>query len=146
MRRTFSRFKVVGRGSRRPRVHGFREHGGTLTPPVQLVLILRWSARATSVLVLGMIGAFIVGHGLDAGALTAREWIMMLFLMWTLVGLILAWRWALRGGVLSLLGLTGFHILEWLTTGALPGGWFFPALATPGVLFIASAILQRRGN
>ncbi len=144
MRRTLSRFKEIGRGARRPRVHGSREHGGTLNPPVQLLLILRWSARATSVLVLGMIGAFLVGNGINAARLSPHEWILMLFLLWTFVGLIVAWRWPFPGGALSLVGLIGFFALEWFVTGQLPAGWFFPALAVPGVLFVASARLARR--
>jgi hypothetical protein len=144
MRRTLSRFKVVGRGARRPRVRGSREHGGTLRPPVQLLLITRWSARATSVLALGMIGAFVLRHGLAPAALSAREWILMLFLLWSLVGLILAWRWPLPGGALSLVGLIGFHVLEWVASGQLPGGWFFPALAIPGALFLVSGRAAHR--
>ncbi len=144
MRKTLSRFKTIGRGARRPRVHGARGHGGTLLPPVRLLVILRWSARATSALVLGMMGAFLVGHGLQFSRLTAREWILMLFLTWSLVGLILAWRWPLRGGVLSLAGLLGFYLIEWAGSGNVPGGAFFPALAVPGVLFIASSVLRRR--
>ena len=144
MRRTLSRFKVIGRGTRRPHVHSSREHGGSLNPPVQLLLILRWSARTTSVLVLGMIGAFLVGTGLEPTALSAQEWILMMFLLWTLVGLILAWRWPLRGGAMSLAGLIGFHAVEWLTSGRLPSGWFFPALAVPGLLFMAAAYLRYR--
>lgn len=144
MRRTLSRFKMVGRGARRPRVHASREHGGTQHPPVQLVLITRWSARATSVLALGMVGAFLLGHGLEPVRLTAREWILMLFLLWSLVGLILAWRWPLPGGTLSLVGLMGFHVLEWVATGRLPGGWFFPALAVPGLLFLLSGRVAQR--
>jgi len=139
MRRTRSRFTLPGRAARRPLVHGLREHGGSLNPPVQLLLILRWSARASSVLVLGMIGAFLVGSGLEPGALTALEWILMLFLLWTLIGLIVAWRWPLWGGMLSLLGLVGFHVLEWTAAGRPPSGVFFPAMAVPGVLFLASA-------
>ena len=144
MRRTLSRFKIVGRGTRRPRVRGARGLVGSLNPPVQLLLILRLSARASSVLVLGMIGAFLVGNGLDAGKLTALEWILMLFLLWTLVGLVLAWRWPLGGGILSLLGLIGFHALDWIVSGRPPSGWFFPAMAVPGLLFVASSPRRAR--
>lgn len=79
----------------------------------------------------------------DLGALSSIEWIMMLLLSWTSVGLILAWRWEARGGAMSLASVVALHILGW-TTDSLPLGWALPAFALPGLLFVASSHVARR--
>ena len=117
-----------------------RESAGTALPPVRTQLILRWCARATSVLVLGFVAAFLIGNGLDLTALRPLEWTLMGLLAGTCLGLVLAWRWEGWGGALSLVCLGGFHLVQWASTGIWPGGWAFPVVALPGVLFVAARL------
>ena len=140
MRRPGYTTRAHARGLRPLHVFTGRDRGGTLVPPVRSQLILRWSARATSVLVLGFIAAFLLGSGLDTGSLQPREWALLGLLAGTCLGLVLAWRWEGWGGALSLVCLGGFHLAEWAATGRWPGGWAFPVLALPGVLFIAARV------
>lgn len=144
MRRSASTSRLRPRGGvRRLHVLAARSQAGTLQPPVQVKLFLRWSARATSLCVLGWLALFAVGEKFDFAALAPIDWIQMLFFLWAAVGMILAWRWEARGAALSLLGLLAFHLAEWSTSGRWPRGWAFPALAVPGVLFLASAWVGR---
>ena len=144
MRRSASSSRLRPRGGvRRLHVLAARSQAGTLQPPVQVRLFLRWSARATSLCVLGFLALFALGAKVDLAALEPIEWIQMLFFLWTAVGMILAWRWEARGGMLSLLGLLAFHVTEWSTSGRWPRGWALPALAVPGLLFLASAWVGR---
>ena len=144
MRRSASSSRLRPRGGvRRLHVLAARSQAGTLQPPVQVRLVLRWSARATSLCVLGLLALFAVGAKIDLAALAPVDWIQMLFFLWTAVGMILAWRGEARGGMLSLLGLFAFHLTEWSTSGRWPRGWALPALAVPGLLFLASAWVGR---
>ena len=145
MRRSVTHSKLRPRfGLRRLHVSAGRTSAGTLAPPVQLRLLLRWSARATSAFAVAMLLGGVFATGLDPAALAPREWILMLFFLWTAVGMVLAWRWEARGATLSLAGLVGFHLVEWAGSGSWPRGWAFPALAVPGLLFLASAWCGRR--
>jgi hypothetical protein len=123
-----------------------RERGGTLHPPVRSQLILRWSARASSALVLGFLGAFFVGVGLDTSLMRSLDWILMFLLALMGVGLLLAWRWEGWGGGLALLALGAFFLTEWSASGSWPHGWAFPSLALPGVLFVASRVVGARAG
>ena len=148
MRRSISISRLRPRlGLRRLRVLGARRNAGTLAPPVQVLLILRWSARLASLLVLATLVALTLGTRIEVASLQPVEWILMLFLLWTGVGMILGWRWEIRGGSLSLAGVVGFHLIEWGASGNPPRGWAFPTLALPGLLFLAAGLLARhRGS
>jgi len=123
-----------------------RDWGGTLNPPVRSQLILRWSARASSALVLGFLGAFLVGVGLDTSLMRTLDWILMVLLALMGVGLVLAWRWEGWGGALALVALGSFFLTEWSSSGSWPTGWAFPSLALPGVLFIAARVVGARAS
>ena len=142
MRRQGHTGRSHGRGMRVLHVFQGRDQGGTLHPPVRSVLILRWSARASSALVLGFVGAFFVGAGLDTSIMRTLDWILLLFLALMGVGLLLAWRWEGWGGGLALVALGAFFLTEWATSGSWPQGWAFPSLALPGVLFVAARVVE----
>ena len=144
MRRWGYKTRAHARGLRPLHVFTGREAAGTSLPPVRSQLILRWSARATSLLVLGFLAAIVIGTGLDLASLQPRERVLMLLLLGTCLGLVLAWRWEGWGGALSLVCLGAFHLAEWAATGRWPGGWAFPVLALPGVLFVAARIAGLR--
>jgi hypothetical protein len=144
MRRHGHTGRTHGRGARPWHVFQGRDRGGTLLPPVRSQIILRWSARASSALVLGFLGAFLVGAGLDTGALRGLDWLLMALLALMGVGLLLGWRWEGWGGALALVALGAFFLVEWSTSGSWPGGWAFPSLALPGVLFVASRLVGAR--
>ena len=145
MRRPSYTTRAHSRGLRPLHVFTGRDSGGSLAPPVRSQLVLRWSARAASALVLGFVVAFLLGDGLDLGALPARERLLFGLLAGTCLGLVVAWRWEGWGGALSLVCLGAFFLSEWSATGTWPGGWAFPVLALPGALFVAARLVGLGG-
>lgn len=146
MRRQGHTGRTHGRGIRALHVFQGRDQGGTLNPPVRSELILRWSARASSALVLGFLCTFLVLAGFDTSLMSTLDWILMLLLALMGVGLLLAWRWEGWGGGLALLALGSFFLTEWATSGTWPTGWAFPSLALPGALFVAARLVGARAS
>jgi len=104
--------------------------------------ILRWTARILGTLFVLLVLVFAVGEGLPRPSmLTPRDKMMFLALGLMLAGLVLAWKWAGRGGLLALAGYLLFtaiggartvkspfaaagvagclHLLAWWTSGHL---------------------------
>ncbi len=98
---------------------------------------IRWVARALSLLVAGVIVLFFIGDGgLNPLKLTAREFVLMLFFFTTWLGLLLAWRWELVGGAMTVGGISLFYLFHLTATGHLPRGWAFGIIALPGLFFL----------
>jgi len=59
------------------------------------------------------------------------------------LGLLLAWRYELLGGSISLLSMLAFY--GWLgwQDGSLPRGWILPLLALPAIFFVLYGICKR---
>ncbi len=66
-----------------------------------------------------------------------------LLLVAILLGFLVGWKWDGLGEVVSLGALIGFYLVELLRSGRLPGGWAFPSLAVPGVLFLLYSLAER---
>jgi len=146
MRRLGHTRRTHARGRRALHVFTGREAAGRANPPVAVQLILRWSARASSLLVLVFLLAFLFGTNLNLARLRPLEGVLLLFLLILCAGLVLAWRWEGWGGGIALVALGGFHLVEWTFSGSWPGGWAFPALALPGMLFVASRLVGVRAR
>ena len=76
---------------------------------------LRWVARVTSLLVVGLFVLLFAGEALAEPAglaalahLSAREQFMLTFWSVCLAGLVLAWKWELAGGTTSAVGIGCF--------------------------------------
>lgn len=113
--------------------------------PVRVNLV-RWLARATSLISIGLIGLFFIGEGFNVRDVAAREWIGLLFFpVGVLSGLVLAWKRELLGALLSIGSLVCFYIVYGLlATGRFPKGWAFIAFAAPALFFLVSWILEKR--
>jgi hypothetical protein len=109
------------------------------------VHIVRWSARVTGLLLVGLVLAIVIGEGgppnvfrqptpvqLELGAMALM-----------LVGMVLGWLREGLGGLLVLIGLAAFNAVE-LAVNGLPARGAFPLFAVPGILFLLSAFLQRK--
>ena len=98
------------------------------------VKVLRWLARATSVVSLALLAMFATSGG---DAPSANEWVLLAFFpIGVAIGMIVAWRSELVGGALTLASLVIFHILvASLGSGGFPGFWF-AAFAAPGIVLL----------
>ena len=75
--------------------------------------------------------------------LTVRESLMMAVFVAVWLGLVLGWKWELAGGLLTVCAMAAFYLLDYGFSGTFPRGPFFLILASSGVLFITSALLDR---
>jgi len=103
--------------------------------------IIRWIARISgSVYVLFLVMMFI-GETLDSSGpllpLPAKHVIGLLLMLVLIVGLVLAWRWELAGGLISVFSMLAFM----LVMGEMAFGML--VLAIPGVLFILTYFLAK---
>ena len=96
--------------------------------------VARWIARVLSALILLFWGFFIVAHafGDEGGAsrpLNTNDYILFAMMAVWLVGLSVAWRWELTGGMMTLAGLLIAAVVNWRV------------LTFPGILIAVTAVL-----
>jgi hypothetical protein len=108
--------------------------------------LVHWSARVTSLLLLGLVIVLVVGQGGMPNVLRQPTPVQLEFaaLGLMLLGLVVGWVREGLGGLLVLLGLAAFNGVELAVNGR-PARGAFPLFAVPGGLFLLSAMLRRRG-
>jgi hypothetical protein len=114
----------------------------------RLALVLRWSARLTGLLSIGVLLLFLTGEdGLIAGWAKVRpaEWVGLLFFPFgVLLGLALAWWREALGAAVAAVSVAAFYAHYVLLSGRLPGGPWFLVFTAPAALFFASWLAHRR--
>lgn len=105
---------------------------------------VRWAARAlSSILATAIVVLFIVHVvGADEEARTGfsvAEVMMDIFSFIALIGYPMGWRNEKTGGWMIVTGVIGYYAASFVVTGALPGGWFYPLMIVPGVLYLISS-------
>jgi hypothetical protein len=100
--------------------------------------LLRVVARGASIVCLAIILLFFLGEDFALGTLSVEEWIGFAFFpVGVLVGLVLAWREELIGGVITLASVAGFYLVYgWVFNSTLRMGWAFLPFVLPGILFV----------
>ena len=68
----------------------------------------------------------------------------MLFPFGVMLGLILAWWFELFGGLLSVVCMLLFYMLEYLSNGRFPKGYAFMLISAPSVIFLCCGFLRAR--
>ncbi len=104
--------------------------------------LLRWSARITGLAVAVGYVAIVVGHLIEPEGTSPtmlREWLGILLLSIACLAVVIAWRWPLAGGLVSLAGLIAFVIVIRLQQPLV-----IAAVAIPAVLSIFAALAGRR--
>ena len=106
--------------------------------------IVRWTARALSVLSTAVLLLFVFGEPFPVAKITATEWLgLMLFPVGVVIGFAVAWWRERLGGLITLGSLLAFYLVfvfvmkEQLTEGV----WFL-VFAFPGVLFLIAAVMS----
>lgn len=111
---------------------------------------MRWTARGIGLLLGALILVIIIGEGGLSSRKSTMEWIMMAFFLSATAGLFLGCRWEIPGGILILVSMGGFYLLNYWASGfsRWPGGWFFPMFYLSGFLYVLCALLDhwRQGH
>jgi hypothetical protein len=111
---------------------------------IRLEIGVRWTARVLTALLVGVILVIFIGEGFHPLRLKGIE-VLQMALFWSVcVGMVLAWRWPVIGGALSLGGMILFFTVEVALTGGFPRGLFFYLMLLPGVLFLVDGLMRRR--
>jgi hypothetical protein len=106
-----------------------------------LATISRWTARVIGIVMVGLTLIIAIGEGVPN--LFTQPFVTQLgFLALTMVlfGILLAWRWELPGGTMSLVGWVLFILAERVNW---QHSLFFILLGVPSLLFLGSAFLRR---
>ena len=98
------------------------------------VIMIRWSARVLSGLIVLFFGFFLVAHLIgDEGApsrpLTSNDYVILVTLVLSLAGLLLAWKREFTGAVITLIAILVCAALNW------------KILVSPGALIPLTALL-----
>ena len=97
-----------------------------------LLIALQWVGRGLSLIVLGLF-AMMLPDGWPPQS--PSEWVLMAFFPGGVaLGMILAWRRAVLGGIVTLASLGAFYIAARVLGGAFPSGGWFLVFASPGLL------------
>jgi hypothetical protein len=115
----------------------------------RLALVLRWLARLTGLLSIGILLLFLTGEdGLILHGWTKVrpiEWLGLLFFPFgVLLGLGLAWWREALGAAVAAVSVTAFYTYHVMLAGRLPTGPWFLIFTAPAILFFASWLAHRR--
>jgi hypothetical protein len=119
--------------------------GSVSSAPLQR--LVHWSARVTAFLILWLVIAIVIGHGGLPNVFAQPTPVQLEFAAMglMLLGLLIGWVREGFGGLLVMIGLGAFNIVE-LGVNGRPAHGAFPLFAVPGVLFLLSALLRWRNK
>jgi hypothetical protein len=105
------------------------------------ISVLRWSARLTSLAVIGLIVLF----AFDSPAKpTATEILgIVLFPGLICIGFLLGWWRDMLGALVPTIGLIGIYVWSKAAVGHFPRGPWFAVFWSPALLFLAGWLLRR---
>lgn len=106
---------------------------------------VRWAARALSLILVIVIMVLFVVHVVRADeeartGFSVAEVMMDVFSFVALVGYPMGWKNEKVGGWMIITGVLGYYTASFVVSGVLPGGWLFPLMIVPGVLFLISSL------
>jgi hypothetical protein len=105
---------------------------------------VRWTARALTALLVGLVLVIFIGEGFNPLKLKGVEVIQMIFFWTACIGMVIAWRWQVIGGALSLGGMILFFAVEFFVTGGFPRLPVLYLMLLPGILFLMDSLIRRR--
>ena len=105
---------------------------------------LKWLARVSSLASIGLLGLFLFG-GEESISPTLREAVAMAFFPFGVIaGMIVGWKYELRGGLISVISLGLFYAVMAIMRRGIPTTPWFVVFTLPGILFLAAGLLQKR--
>jgi len=107
--------------------------------------IIRWIARIWAILMFAFMLFMFIAHIVEDGVdpvlnFSARDSLMMISMVISVIGLALAWKWELLGGIMILGGMAAFYLFDFAFSGSFPRGPVFLIIAVPGVLFLLTSL------
>ena len=66
-----------------------------------------------------------------------------LVLPFAMIGMGIAWRWELLGGLITIASIAAFYAWDFILSGRPPSSAIFIVLGLPGLLFVLASILDR---
>ncbi len=108
--------------------------------------ILRWAARILGLLLAGLVLLITTGEGIDPSELTLTTGLMSVAFFAAIAGMLVLWRWELIGGMMVLVGMMVFYVINFAVSGKLPSGWVFPLCFMPGILALTCWRLTKRAK
>jgi hypothetical protein len=110
------------------------------------LFILRWLARALSVVSIGLTLLFMFGEAPDPRSLAWKEIIGLLFFPTGFVaGLILGWHREAEGGLTAIACIAGFYLVYGLMfNGSVMQGWWVLIFGIPAFLLLLHDLMTRQ--
>jgi hypothetical protein len=105
---------------------------------------LRWAARLLAAIIVSLVVVVLIGEGFDLLKLKGLEPVEMAFFWIACIGMVVAWRWQVIGGALSLGGMILFFIVEFTIRGGLTKAPFLYLMLLPGILFLVDSFISWR--
>ena len=105
---------------------------------------LEWAARIGGLVSIGLLAALAFGDQEASGTPTAGEWVLLACFPGAVgVGMLLGWWRPLVGGLVTLGGLVGFHLIVGWRDGDWWSGPWFLVFAAPGLVFLLVEVARR---
>lgn len=112
-----------------------------------LAEIFRWIARLGSLVSIFILALFVFGGQEELKFLSANEVLgFCLFPITVVAGFLIAWKWELVGGLVSILGLIGFYLWNFASSGSLATGPWFIIFSSPAFVFFLAWCLKPKSN
>jgi glucose-6-phosphate-specific signal transduction histidine kinase len=108
------------------------------------LFVVRWTARLLSLGSLGFILLFVFGEAQGWSSVRAQDVVGLVFFPFGLMlGLVLAWRREMSGGIIAVASIALFYLVYGLAINrAIFQGWWFLVLSIPGWVFLLYAVLR----
>jgi len=111
-----------------------------------LLGVVRWSGRVLGILSICTILLFVFGEKGTTTNIALKEWIGFLFFpIGIFIGILIAWRNEIAGGVVCIASLVCFYfIYSLLLNGHFPQGMAFLVISIPGFISLLSGVLHKQ--
>jgi hypothetical protein len=96
-----------------------------------------WAGRLLGLAVIALFVVFFIGEGgPDWKKLSSGELAGFACLFAAMLSYLAGWKWPRVGAIVALVAMAGFYTANYLQWGQLPGGWVFPLMYVPSILYI----------
>ena len=115
---------------------------------IWIVTLIRWIARVIGTLYAAVMLLFVIASIFNpgtGGSPSFWAWFGILLMpIGVSIGMILAWKWELLGGLITLLCLLGCHLFMKIQGGRFDYLFFVDGIAIPAILFLLVWMFSRR--